>query len=126
MPLIVHTENCSNHDRLSEVDRYVIGTMMMAIGLTEIAEKNFEQVVQRVTYVEKMYGPFRWGVDTENPESGDQIGVYYTIPELREYIGLRVNIPAETDSKWLQRMWRGHKAEVRRRMDMQQQPKTDD
>lgn len=67
--------------------------IMPAIGFREITDKNAKRVYARIKVLEKLSnGPF-----CSKPGGGDH---YFTPQDIRDHIGMRVNVPDVTDAEW--------------------------
>ena len=75
--------------------------MLVAIGMSEITQRNAPEVYARANMIERMDGAYRTNNETNNP-------VYFTPQDIKRFIGLRTNVTTLTrrqfGSRWMKRL----------------------
>lgn len=83
------------YDKGDRVLRGLTKTLIMispALGFREITEKNAKKVYARLKVLEKLSGAL-----CAAPGGGDY---FFTAQDIRDHIGLRVNVTETTDAEW--------------------------
>lgn len=67
------------------------------VGLYELTDNNLHQWVERLRMLEALHGPARNYFDKDK---GEFVPVRWTVEDIAEWIGLRVNVAPVTDAQW--------------------------
>lgn len=90
-------------DESDEVLRNTLVMSMLAIGQRGITEKNLDEVVLRLTVLEKLGGACR----SRYTEGGDYVPIYFTREEVKRWVGLSTNVTDESRASFTKRMING-------------------
>jgi hypothetical protein len=115
MPLNWNTaEGSPARETMTTESRYASANLsvclaLMHAGMSSITEANLADVYARVQLLEKIYGPFLQWTDKD--------GILIkglSLPVLRHFIGLSVNVASETEAKFVKRQIGGFLNDARR------------
>lgn len=86
----------------------------MAVGIGHLTENRAEEFHDRLTFIERLFGPMSKKLD----EEGKIVGLPITLDDVKAHIGLRTNVPYERNTNWAPRMltsWQVDRQAERRR-----------
>src|SRR6185369_4129324 len=72
----------------------------MAVNMGEITEKNYKEFYARLHTIELLDGSYRVGVE----DNGDKVRVYFTLEEVKRWIGLHTNVTTYPRTGFLKRV----------------------
>jgi hypothetical protein len=104
MPLVINAQKVSdevqkfNEDGSLSAEIQTLGFLMMSSGLDKITERNCREVYNRLAMEEVIIGAYRCNHLGED--------MYYTEDEIRQYIGLEVNVSPQSNAEWKKRLFR--------------------
>lgn len=79
---------------------------LLAIGISKITEENAEKVYRRISMIEEVSGP-----SLVYARDGKETGIFITMEDIRNHIGLCTNVTNMTDAKF-----NSHLADIVRRV----------
>jgi hypothetical protein len=86
--------------------------LMLTIGMRQITEANSLEVYLRIHAEEMAYGPRRYDYklhENEDQKVHTRTDVYYTLEDVRAFIGLSTNVSEEPAGKWWPRFFKQYK-----------------
>ena len=78
----------------------LIFLMATTLGFDEINERNYEQVFNRINYIEKLNGAYHSAKDFD----GKVEPMYYTLDDIKKHIGLKTNGTPLNKTQFLSRI----------------------
>lgn len=87
---------------------------MMTIGMTRITEANCMEVYLRVHAEETAYGPRRYNwtkVENEGQTVTTRVDTYYTLDDIKDFIGLSSNVSTVPPGQWWPRFFKTYAEE---------------
>jgi hypothetical protein len=86
----------------------------MSVGIPKITEENWQKFFARLNFYERLFSPWR---------RLDGKPFYFKPEDVQMHIGLKTNVPPETDARWRKRMWESHLDSVNDRIkDIETKP----
>lgn len=89
---------------------------LMAIGMTAITEKTYEEVYWRSAFYDKLHPEQRFQAPQPAPFDGYEPRSF-SLQDVKDLIGLSTNVSGETRKAWLKRTMDYYQSEIARSID---------
>jgi len=112
MPVIWDATKVEKWDEVDPALKTTIDFQLMEVGFGTITEANAREVFDRISFVEKIHGPYR------NAHTEDGLEPYFTKPsEIRMLIGYSVNVSNKAVTSFRTKVWKDHVSNNTRKWD---------